>query len=44
MKKVGMATVCIHYLKAMGNHGGVMLTESSEIAAPVEKLLQQFSE
>ena len=39
-----MATVCIDYLKAMGNHGGVMLTESSEIAAPVEKLLQQLSE
>ena len=44
VKKVGMATMCIDYLKAMGNHGGVMLTESSEIAAPVEKLLQQFSE
>ena len=44
MEKVGMATVCIDYLEAMGNHGGVMLTESSEIAAPVEKLLQQFSE
>ena len=44
VKKVGMATVCIDYLKAMENHGGVMLTESSEIAAPVEKLLQQFSE
>ena len=44
VKKVGMATVCIDYLKAMGNHGGVMLTVSSEIAAPVEKLLQRFSE
>ena len=44
VKKDGMATVCIDYHKAMGNHGGVMLTESSEIAAPVEKLLQQFSE
>ena len=27
VKKVGMATVCIDYLKAMENHGGVMLTE-----------------
>ena len=44
VKKVGMVTVCIDYLKAMGNHGGVMLTESSEIAAAAEKLLQQFLE
>ena len=44
VKKVGSATVCVDYLKVMGNHGGVMLTESSEIAAPMEKLLQQFSE
>ncbi len=44
LKNVGMATVCIDYLKAMENHSGVMLTESNEISAPLKKLLQQFSE